>query len=399
MTYPIFSQKEVLTFVHHKINKQEGRKEGRKTDLKHNYHLELIKKSQSSDPIIYSLLQKENQFFDHKDGFIAYRIYKNRMIALGPAVTKNDNQLKAILDDFIHFARINHKIPDFFYLNSESAVKIQNLYPELIAQPIGVETIIDVQKLSEHGLKNKKIASAVKKFSKYNGNIEFLDKITTEIRNGLKQITKYWLENKNTHDEIDFICRQMIFDDELEVIKGQIKIDPERVYHYVENEPSNSIFGYFALDPYAFDLENGLPKGYLMNIIRTLKTKNWGVYYAVVYLLAMRLKLMNVKEISLGWSPFYKIYPSDPLNYSKVFNHLIEKIILPFGEKEYNFSNLGKMKAIFCEEPFSCGRETQRYFLTFSNNFFRYTKSMLSTISCCGFNTSYLSFLKNFFGK
>ncbi len=252
------------------------------------------------DPNGYALLQPGMEYWDHPLGFAGYRTSLWTPVVLGdPCCRPSD---RATVLSALVAARPKAV---FFNLSEAAATDLSGLGLGYRFAPMGTERYLDLA--TGEGFEAKTVKSAVKKAKKAGLELDELDWATASPERllTLAEVNREFLAATPAGREITFVSRGVALAPEPEV----------RVFVLSAREGETARdFGFLVLDPW---WQGGVRVGYQLNAIRFRRTRIWGVYFAVVAMLADLLRAEGSRFLSLGGLAYDLVeqpsaFPHDP---------------------------------------------------------------------------------------
>lgn len=230
----------------------------------------------ANDPIVLSTRQPGLQTFRTADGYVAYVEQRGRVLTLGGPVCSPGKEA-ALAQQFLA------KFPDasFFYVTPAQLQQMQLKRPA--AWAVGADQVLALPNprwSREVDAARRKALKAGLSISEVSG-----DALKPWVPY-MRDAQDAYLRQREVKSEMKFLTRPCLFADEKE---GRTFILRVR----------GAFLGFVVLDPYA----TTAGKGYLLNLFRIHPTKIWGVYQAIVALLAETLGAEGAVELSLGFIP------------------------------------------------------------------------------------------------
>jgi lysylphosphatidylglycerol synthetase-like protein (DUF2156 family) len=246
-------------------------------------------RAHGSDPIAYSTLQAGLSYFETSFGYIAYQRAFGVDLTLGPPVCAPGDRAE-LLRRFLR----EHRRPSFFYVQRDVAMLAAELGgPRFRVSGMGVDKVMSLD-AAEAG-HDARVGGALRKAAR--GGLDVVEvrpsELGSETRARVDGITRAYLRRSSVPVEMRFLNRPLAFEDH-----GLARM------FLLRQGAEARVFGYAVLDPY---FDGGRVQGYLLNLIRFEPTRLWGVYYAVVAMLAVRLREEGVRQLSLGFCPLYGV--------------------------------------------------------------------------------------------
>lgn len=275
-----------------------------------------------------SKMQNGIRFYEDREGFVAYKKSLGRKVVLGSPVAKGHS--RGVLTE--KFIEKNPK-SIFTMIEQDFVKELGKINPKYNFCPIGTEQKIKLSEMSSK--EHPKILGSMKWANKMDFSLEetSISNIQSEL---IGTINFEHLKNRPINSELSFINRPLSFDHISQF---------SRMFFMKQKE---NIFGYIIIDAI---FENGKIKGYLLNLIRHKKTKQWGVYLASVMTLAEILRQENDQlELSLGLSPLTTGEVNDDL----LISEKIKKQLNYFHQKRFDFNvskGLEEFKSILSNVP------------------------------------------------
>lgn len=252
------------------------------------------------DPNGYALLQPDMEYFDHGEGFLAYRTSFWTPVVLDDPVAPREARadlVRAFLDA--------HPRAIFYNASGDFAAELAGLERGYRFAPFGTERVLDIG--DEAFLESKKIRGALKKAKKGKLALEEVDPedAPADRLELLRAVNQEFLDATPSKKEITFISRGVRFERQEDVRLFALRCT---------EKGETRDFGFVVLDPY---YAGGAKVGYQLNAIRFRRTKIWGVYFAVVATLARLLREEGATRLSLGGLAYDLVdepspFPHDP---------------------------------------------------------------------------------------
>jgi lysylphosphatidylglycerol synthetase-like protein (DUF2156 family) len=312
-----------------------------------------------TDPIAYSTLQANLEYFDTSFGYIAYRKVMGAQITLGPPVCANEDR-KEILKRFLSYARR----PILCYLPQSTLLDLED--SRLCCTGMGVDRYVDTTSLLSQPA--KEVRGALKKARKVNFHLKPLDftQVAASDQERLETISRKFLKQSQCSVEMSFINRPMTYQND----------GMRRVFSLNKNDTEhNGMFGYAVLNPY---YDKGSVQGYLLDILRFESTKLWGVWLSTVWHIAQLLSEEG-HALSLGFCPLYGIEKA-PVCSSTWLEAQMRWTAKYLSQSQY-VRRLYELKSLI---P---GWEESRYFASYSPNLLM---AFAALIKASGIRLSYL---------
>jgi lysylphosphatidylglycerol synthetase-like protein (DUF2156 family) len=236
-----------------------------------------------ADPIAVSALQPGLSYFDAPEGFVPYQRAFGVALSLGGPICAPEARV-ALARRFLA------QVPGsaLFYVERELAEAVGGLS---FRAALGSDRVLDLRAVDT--LADSRVQAAARKAAKAGFALEPLDlaRASSDELAFLQRVTACALERSVAPFEMRFLNRPMTYE------AG----GPERIFALSQK---GQRFGYAVLDPCFRD---GVPSGYLLNLIRFEPTSIWGVYLAVVHALAGLLQAEGVHRLSLGFCPLREL--------------------------------------------------------------------------------------------
>ncbi len=240
------------------------------------------------DPIACSTLQHGLDYFDASFGYIAFRHVLGMDITLGPPICSPDDQAE-LIDRFVR----SRKRPILCYVDASTLDDAQLSGRKLHAAGMGVDKDVDLATILAEP--TTAVRSASRKAARVGFEVREIDLRALDPRfaGRVESITRTFVARSQVPVEMAFLNRPM-------------SLHPDGMRRVFALLREGEVFGYTVLNPWFRD---GVPAGYLLDIVRFERTRIWGVYLATVRALAERLAHEGV-ELSLGFCPLWRV--ADP---------------------------------------------------------------------------------------
>lgn len=271
----------------------------------------------------YSLLQKNMDYFVLENiGIIGFRRVGNKNLVLGDPLSERkdyDKLLTAFFD--------KEKNVSFYQSHKDFAICLNSNHG-FYANEMGVTTELSISEYDLKGASKQNIRTGINKAKKE--NIEFIETSFKNL-NGIEFLVDNYISNKTVKNEISFLARELVNDDEFEVRKFIAKKD-------------DNIIGLAVYSPM---FKQGEIIGYLSDIMRTDPNAPSGLTYAFNLNVLNKLKeeRMNNDKLeifSLGLSPYAHIHDESKIN--NPLTTIILTTMYQFGNSLYNAQGLARNK-------------------------------------------------------
>jgi phosphatidylglycerol lysyltransferase len=257
-----------------------------------------------SSSLSYSSLQKGMDFFlEPRYGYIAYSPVKadvERALCLADPVCSSEN-----LEQLIKLFLEKHKGPVFLHITKATATVLNKL--GFLVNEIGTETIIDIHNFS--------LAGGGKEFLRSQRNRAAKDGLAVREQPcskvplpELKQISTEWMAKKANGQELSFLVRPAIYDDETDV----------RKFFAYQN---NRLVGFNFFDPV---YRGGQIIGYMDNTHRSIGELSYSIPDCINLEAMHQFKLEGKEFLSLGFSPLHAISDCGEFRYSPSLKKALE---------------------------------------------------------------------------
>ena len=270
----------------------------------------------SGDVISYAHLQPQLERFQTSYGLWSYRTFGDITITLGGPLCSPVNR-QDMLRKFLQ----DKKKPILFYLTEDflTSVKEYPLHNVCIGTNRRIKTKVFLQQPSS------KVKGALKKAKK--AGVIWKEVFHMEQwQSSLTSISEEYLTNAQYEHEMSFINMPL-----------QCGLATYRRL-FLMKEGSGRILGFVYLNPIYTD---GQLVGYLLDMLRFIKTKIWGLWFSTVYTLAQVLHREGL-ELYLGFCPLHDLQvPKN--NHSRILNIQMSMLSKNFQSIQY-IKNLREMK-------------------------------------------------------
>jgi lysylphosphatidylglycerol synthetase-like protein (DUF2156 family) len=279
--------------------------------------LELKIAAQGRDPIAMSATQPGLSYLQTAHGVIAYERAYGSALSLGGPICAAEHEAE-IAEEFLRKVRGG----SLFYVPDSIAFGDHGMY----RVSLGCDRVLELDRADTFDA--APVKAAVRKAKKAGLTLEEIDFAQASDFDllDIARINQEALKKSVVPFEMRFLNRPMHPSPAL-----------SRVFFL---QAKGERIGYAVLDPY---FEGGEVKGYLLNLIRFGPTNIWGVYMAVVYALAERLREEGVRELSLGFCPLTGL---DLENSSPLFRPQLKWLAKQAEGADY-FKRLREMKSQF----------------------------------------------------
>lgn len=257
--------------------------------------------------LAYSSLQEDVEtFLVPGIGYLSYaRVGGNTAVVLADPICAAENKEQLIRE----FTERFHD-PIFVHISRETAKVLNDL--DYNINEIGLETIIDPRSFTLKGHKKEFLRSQRNRAIKDNVTVVELDAAHIDMSK-VKELSTDWIKTKTAnHNELSFLVRPAIFDDEMDV----------RKFYAMKN---GQIIGFVWFDPIYRD-ERVI--GYMANILRSNAHVAYSVNDFIITEAIEKFKAEGIEQVSLGYSPFFEINDSGEFHYSKcqcaIFKQMFE---------------------------------------------------------------------------
>jgi lysylphosphatidylglycerol synthetase-like protein (DUF2156 family) len=311
------------------------------------------------DPIACSTLQRDVEYCDTSYGFIAFVRTHGFSVTLGGPVCSTSDR-GALVEAF--FARARN--PLFLYVDREVAELARGFggWPYLQCG-MGIERRVNPEQVVDLDSADPRVRGAVRHGERERFSVTelALHSLSAQDREALSSVTMSYLERSAVPFEMRFLNRPF-------------SLEPDGLTRTFALRQGERLFGYATLDPY---FREGRRIGELLNLIRFGRTRQWGVYYAVVVELARRLAEEGTRELCLGYSPLTRV---DTENASPILAAQVGWMERKLSHVTYA-ARLRELKDAF---P---GTDVQRYFVTPSP---LVPRTLFALVGACGVPLSWI---------
>lgn len=253
------------------------------------------------DPIAFSTLQGGLRYCETSYGYIAYQRVLGIDITLGPPIAAPADRAD-LIERFLRGSRR----PLFCYLRAGEAALVAGLAPHRLGRRLhlacmGLDRLIDARDFPPDAIATKPLRGARKQAQKAGFSVEPCDPaaLSANQRQRLSAITAAYLSHSQLPYEMRFLNRPFTAATPGGATPG------ERLYllqQQADPGAEKNLFGYAVLNPW---YDAGEVAGYLLDIVRFLPTRQWGVYLALVDRLLADLAAAGIQQLSLGFCPLY----------------------------------------------------------------------------------------------
>lgn len=253
------------------------------------------------DPIAFSTLQDGLRYCETSYGYIAYQRVLGIDITLGPPIAAPADRAD-LIERFLRGSRR----PLFCYLRAGDAALVAGLAPNRLGRRLhlasmGLDRLIDARDTPPDATAKKPLRGARKQAQKAGFAVERCDPeaLSASQRQRLSAITTAYLSHSQLPYEMRFLNRPFTATQPGGGTAG------ERLYLLQQQaapDAEKSLFGYAVLNPW---YDGGKVAGYLLDIVRFLPTRQWGVYMALVDRLLADLAAAGIHQLSLGFCPLH----------------------------------------------------------------------------------------------
>jgi lysylphosphatidylglycerol synthetase-like protein (DUF2156 family) len=275
-----------------------------------------IKQFSDGDMISYAHLQPQLERLETSYGMWSYRSIGDITFTLGGPLCAPEDRVS-----MYHKLLQQKKKPILFYLTEDALefVKESSLYVVGIGVNRRIDTPIFLQNPS------KKVKSACKKSRK--GGVVWEEIFDEQVvLSSLSRISNSYLNNSQYQQEMSFINMPL-----------QCGFATHRRLFVIRGRDTHML-GFVYLNPI---YKKGRLVGFLLDMLRFIKTKIWGLWFSTVYTLAQVLQREGL-ELYLGFCPLHDIkIPKN--NHSKTLQAQMIAISQTFQSVQY-IKNLREMK-------------------------------------------------------
>jgi lysylphosphatidylglycerol synthetase-like protein (DUF2156 family) len=268
--------------------------------------------------LAYSSLQPGMEFyFQSGQGYVPFSSVPavKTPVVLGDPICAFGDEAKLLKDFAGDFIR-----PLFMHILRPSAEILQD--QGFFINELGVETVIDLDAFTLQG-KEKEYLRQQRNRATKDGVTVYEQRRSQVESQALRVISEEWIQKKAVKNhEMSFLVRPAIYEDEPDVrkfyaVKGGVTI------------------GFVFFDPM---YENEHIVGYTANILRS-NCKEYSVTDFIILEAIEKFRAEGLKEISLGFSPFYKVDDTGEFKYSKPLKELF-KYTYEHADYLYHFQSL-----------------------------------------------------------
>lgn len=283
-------------------------------------------RTHSTDPNAYAALQPGLAYFDDAAGFVAFRRSLFRPVVLGDPVASEEDRA-GVLDAFLASSRAG------VFVNVTEGFGAALHERGYRLAPFGTELVLETS--PDRLRRSRAVKGALKQARKAELALEPVEFATADpaFVGELRAVNDEYLAASRSGKEISFISRGVVFDDLPDV----------RFYALRVRDAERPIVGFIVADPI---YEGGRRVGFQLNAIRLRRTKIWGVYLAVVVLLAERLAAEGLGRLSLGGLAFDEVERPSPFSHDpKILRRLA--VVRRHSDRFYGMSGFTSMKLEF----------------------------------------------------
>lgn len=302
-----------------------------------------------SGSLAYSSLQAGLQYYNNPGlGYVAY-------LPLGDS----PNSVLVLSDPICHREKLRELIEAFLKVRNDPVfLHISKPVAQVLAEfgysvnELGMETIIEIQDFDLIGGKKQQLRAARNRAQKDGIKVRELFSSDDSFLQAFKKISDDWLSQKVSSDnQMKLIVRPMTYVDEIDV-RRFIAIKDDELIAYVVFDPM---------------YEDGSVKGYIANQLRSNYDKGYSVVDFIILEAMETFKKEGKTELSLGFSPMYKVDDGEEFKHSKLlkahFKYAFEK-----ANYLYNFKNLARHKSLY--RPEQKGAREEKVYCAMKTRFF-----------------------------
>lgn len=280
-------------------------------------------KKYGSEPISYSTLQEGlNDFHAENVGFMSYANYWGYNFVLGGPVCSEKYNLQ-----FLTNAIQILQEPTFVQIGKKTAKVLHDAFGYKITQ-LGIETNISIQ---EYQLQNDPEKRNLRSFMRKGKEQSVVYELTqSELKerfgispSDLDGLSKKWLSNKTSKEQLKFLVRNTVYEDEPFVRK---------FYSIGRN---NKLMGFVFFNPL---FNNDEVVGYCADIMRASDAASKGHVAYMILAALEKFKAEGKVILSLGLSPCANIRKSE--FHHDVITFLLLKMFFNYGNRIYNFKGI-----------------------------------------------------------
>ncbi|MFK7986908.1 MAG: phosphatidylglycerol lysyltransferase domain-containing protein [Sandaracinaceae bacterium] len=244
----------------------------------------LVRMHGGGDPIACAALQTDMRTFETSWGAIVYRRAWGHDVTLGGPLSARSDRA-ALMQAFLRTRRR----PTFCYLGASDVEILRG--SRLHVAGMGVDRVADVAALVS--APPKTVRGAIKKARR--GGVMLQEAsfggLGETARRALSDISADYLSRAECTVEMSFLNRPM----------SDVDDGLRRLFLLTER---GRLLGFAVLNPV---FEAGRVTGYLLDILRFLRTRVWGVWLSTVHALARQLRHEQL-SLSLGFAPLCRVH-------------------------------------------------------------------------------------------
>ncbi len=271
----------------------------RETKVNRDVSFEILHylKNYGVSSLAYSSLQEDVKTFILPGiGYIAYTtVGAGTAVVLSDPICAPERKMELVKV----FAR-SFPNPVFIHISRNTGRVLNELGYNV--NEIGRETIIDPRSFCLKGSKKEFLRSQRNRAKKDMVSVVELSAADADMEE-IKRLSESWIHTKTTnHNELSFLVRPAMFDDEMDVRKFYAKKD-------------GRIIGFVWFDPIYRD-EKII--GYMANILRSMAHVAYSVNDFIILEALEVFKREGIEQLSLGYSPFFEVEDCGEFKYSKL---------------------------------------------------------------------------------
>ena len=300
-------------------------------------------KKYSNEAISYSTIQDCLEDYYLKDvGFVSYGSKSGYNFILGSPICSAENKfwfIKKIVEDL--------KNPAFIQINKETTCFLNKYFGYKIAQ-LGIETEIMIH---DYQLTSSPQKRNLRSFLRKGEEQSKVYELTKRERiddfgiddSGMRQLSKEYIKIKNQNNEIKYLVRNFVYDDELYV----------RKFYSIGRD--NSLLGFVYFNPI---FKDGSIIGYCADQMRASDKASKGHIPYIILSALEKFKSEGRILLSLGLSPFAEVKRTEMKN--AFIWHAIFKLAFKYGNFMYNFKGQYEHKKQYrgLEKPVYCATKS-----------------------------------------
>lgn len=275
--------------------------------------------------LAYSSLQSSvEKFIVAGLGYIAYTT-----VGSGTAVVLSDPVCaKQQKFDLIRAFLAEHANCVFIHISNDTGRVLNELGFKV--NDIGRETIINPQLFTLKGSKKEFLRSQRNRARKDHVSVVELTAAEVDMVS-VQKLSQAWIQTKTSnHNELSFLVRPAVFEDEMDVRKFYAMKDGQ-------------VIGFVWFDPIYCD---GNVIGYMANILRSMSDVAYSINDYIILEAIEVFKSEGIEQLSLGYSPFFECEDCGEFHYSK-WQQMIFKEMFEHWNHVYAFKALAFHKRMY----------------------------------------------------